>query len=371
MVFSIQVARSVTEISRTVWDELSGDRPFTSYQWYYFGEKALFDCSPVYILLSQNDKPVARASFWFKHQEWLPIASPILRFGAEKLLQRYPLMMCATPLVCVPALVLPDSSARPEALRTIAETAMELGKKENASFSFFSYLSIGEIQQAGWPRDYSAITFSDAETSLEIAWPDFESYLRHLAKSTRRNHKLHSMRATELGVTVASRAAIADFERAIKLIENVEQYHRVGHRPWTRAFLENIGLADDFTWITAHIGDRLVGCCAIVGERGAQIATLLGLDYSIPDFTYIYYQIIYAAIRSAIEHGAKILYGGGGAYEFKRRLGFRMLPDDYLEITALKKPLRGLLRGMTGRMRVLPIDPESNESSRTAAEVMS
>ena len=49
---------------------------------------------------------------------------------------------------------------------------------------------------------------------------------------------------------------------------------------------------------------------------------------------YVYYQIIYAAIRYSIESGAKLLMGGGGAYELKRRLGFSKLPDDYMMVAA-------------------------------------
>jgi predicted N-acyltransferase len=346
MDFDIQINHSVTEIGQAAWDHLSGGRPFASFRWYRFGEAALSDCSPTYITLSHDHEPVARGAFWLKRQEWLPIASTAVRYGADQLLRRWPLLMCAAPLASAPGLVLPESPLREDALKTIADVGLELGMKYRASFVFFSYTQENEVQQSGWPEVFSAISFSDEETSLEITWPDFESYLKHLAKSTRRNHRLHCKQADEMGVVVSAHPSVSDLDRAITLIQNVEQYHHMGRRPWTRAMLENAHLVDS-TWITAHIGDRLVGCCSVIGDGDTQIATLLGLDYSIQQYIYVYYQIMYAAVQSAIERGAKVLYGGGGAYELKRRLGFRTLPNDYLMIAATRKSFRWIERKAT------------------------
>ena len=136
-------------------------------------------------------------------------------------------------------------------------------------------------------------------------------------------------------------------DRALALIYDVDTFHGVGHRPWTRAVLENAGLVDS-TWIAAHVGDCLVGCCSVIGDGGVLSATLLGLDYSLPDYIYVYYQIMYAAVRYAIDQKARILYGGGGAYELKRRLGFTKLPNDYMLVAAstpwLHWPLRAAVR---------------------------
>ncbi|HTX89773.1 MAG TPA: GNAT family N-acetyltransferase [Anaerolineales bacterium] len=343
MDFDIQIFHSVMEIGPTAWDQLGKGQPFTSSRWYCFGEAVFSDCSPTYVTLSQGNEPLAGSVFWVKRQEWLPIGSSIARFGAEELLRRRPLLMCAAPLACTPGWFLPESSLRAAAVKTISETALEIGAKHRASFVSFSYIPEADVQQGGWPEDFSAISFTDEDTCLEISWPDFDSYLMHLAKSTRRNHRLHAKQADEMGVVVTAHSTVTDIDRAIPLIWNVERFHRAGRRPWTRSVLENAHLVDS-TWITAHIGERLVGCCLVIGDGPARIATLLGLDYSVPQYIYVYYQIIYAAIRSAIEQGAEKLYGGGGAYELKRRLGFRVLPNDYLVVAAAGKSFRWIER---------------------------
>jgi predicted N-acyltransferase len=358
--FDIQIASSVDEVGITAWDALSSGRPFQSARWYAYGETVLADSSPIYIVLSHSGEPVARATCWLKRQEWLPITSPVMRFGAERLLERWPLLACETPLACVSGLILPESPQRAAALETIAHIAWEWAKKNHASFALFSYINRHEARQAGWPKAFSAVSYSDAETTLDIIWPDFESYLKHLAKSTRRNFRLHCKQAAALALVITTQPSVSDVDQALTLIQNVEAYHRVGHRPWARAMLENAHMVDSL-WISARIENRLVGCCSLIGDGDAQIATLLGLDYSFSQFIYVYYQIIYAAIRCAMERGAKVLYGGGGAYELKRRLGFHMMPDDYLVVTATGQLIQWLLHGLARRLELQKADEKVSD----------
>ena len=360
--FEVQIAHSVTEIDRSVWDHLTAGRHFASYRWYSFGEHVFHDCLPTHVVLSHRGEIIARATFWLKKQEWLPITSRILRFGVEQLLQHFPLMMCSVPLACMPGLILPQSSSREDARRELADIAFKLAVEQKASFSIFSYIGESEARQSGWPEAYWPVSFSDAETSLEISWTDFDGYLRHLAKSTRRNYKLHCRQATEMGVRITKLSSVPDIEKAIELISNVERHHRMGRRPWSRAVLENTEYVD-FTWITAHIEDRFVGCCALIRDGEAQLATLLGLDYSVDHYIYVYYTLMYEAVRSAIERGVAVLYGGGGAYEFKRRMGFRKLPDDCLMVAAARKPFGLFRRGMAGTARSAKLVPGASEDT--------
>jgi hypothetical protein len=344
MNYDLQIAHSVEEIGEEAWDSLSEDRVFSSYKWYAFGEKVLVNCPPTYILLSRGGRPAARATFWLKRQEWLPITSKPARFGAERLLERWPLFTCEAPLISISGLLLPETDDQTVLLEKIALTARELAKQTHAIGTIFSYIPANEARQAAWPKSYSPISYSDAETSLELDWVDFESYIKHLAKSTRRNIKLHNKAADELAIAIKTHSSVTALDEAINLIQNVETHHKVGHRPWTRAMLQNAGMVES-QWISAWCGDHLAGCCSIFGDGTARTATLLGLDYSYSQWIHVYYQLIYAVVRCAIESGCKLLYGGGGAYELKRRLGFRRLPDDYLMIEATGRLMDGLLKG--------------------------
>ena len=137
MDLDIQVTHSVTELGKEAWDHLSEGRPFSSYRWYSFGEAVLEGYPSTYIVLSHGGEPIARGTFWLKRREWLPITSKVVRSGAERLLERWPLLACETPVACVSGLILPESSQRAAALETIAQMARGLAKKYHASCRAF------------------------------------------------------------------------------------------------------------------------------------------------------------------------------------------------------------------------------------------
>jgi predicted N-acyltransferase len=325
MAFDIQIAHSVKEIGREAWEYLGGGHSFSSYRWYRFGEKVLTSDTPVYIVLSQGGEPVARATFWLKRREPLPIPSYIIRHLMQAVLQRRPLMMCQTSLASASGLTLPDPPLRDAALTTIAQVARESARKNRASFLLFSYLEQDETRWAGWPAALNAVTVPDPGTRLVITWPDFEGYLQHLSKSARKDYRRHRNRAADLGIVIKTHKTVTNLDEAMVLIRNVERHHGTPPNPWARTVLENVNMAD-FTWLTAEMDDRLVGCGLLLGDGDTRFLAFLGLDYTVQ---YAYFQLVYAAIRCAIEEGIHVLRGGGGAYELKRRLGFQMESNNY------------------------------------------
>ncbi len=366
MDFDVQVFHSIEEIGQEAWNRLSVGQPLGSYRWYRFGETVLQDCPPTYIVLSRSGEPVARAAIWLKRQEWLPITSKLLRSGADQLLRHRPLFACETPFVCLSGLVLPAGSERVFAIEKIATHTHALAKKAGAFCALFSYIDQADVVACPWPRPYLAVSYPDEETYMDVSWPDFESYRSQLAKSTRRNIRLHGNEAAEMGITINAQPGPASIDDAVRLIQNVETFHKFGHRPWVRAMLENAPMVDTI-WISAHMDNRLVGCCSLLGDDHYLTATLLGLDYSNPKWIYIYYQLMYAVVRYAIENGCKGLYGGGGAYELKRRLGFRKLPDDFMTIAATGRLSGWLLRGLV-RLMNRPTSSKDCETEQVVDE---
>jgi hypothetical protein len=119
---------------------------------------------------------------------------------------------------------------------------------------------------------------------------------------------------------------VPDPEEALTLIRAVEKRHNSMPKPWARALLERAG-GGNAAWLSASQEGRLVGCGLILNDNQVHLATLLGLDYRLE---YVYFQLMYAAIEQAIEHQAKALRGGSGAYFFKQRLGFDLENNHHL-----------------------------------------
>lgn len=325
MDFNVQVVHSVEEIGQEAWDYLSAGRPFASYRWYRFGETVLTNDTPIYIVLSRQGKPVARATFWLRRQQPLYIESKFLRRLIQMILLHRPLLLCESPLAPSSGLVLPGSSLREAAVETIAQIAQDQARQHRACFLGCVYLEEDEAKCTGWPDAFAAFELPDPGTRLIITWPDFESYLKHLSKSTRKDYRRHRNRAADLGIKIRHYQNIADVEKALALVQNVERHHGSEHNPRARAVLENTSMINA-TWLTAEIGKQIVGCGLLLNDNGVQMMSLLGLDY---DVQYAYFQLAYAAIQYAIEDGSRMLWGGARAYKIKQKLGFQLTSDNY------------------------------------------
>lgn len=337
--FEVQIAHRVEEVGRDAWDRLAGDRPFASYRWYRFGERVLADNLPIYIILSLDHEPVARATFWLRRNEPVPMPAGVIRGLMERLLNRWPLLICQAPLADVPGLVLPDPPLRDAALALLGRHALEQAGRYGASFVVFVYLEEAETRWPGWPAAFAAVELPEPGTRLTITWPDFESYLAGLSKKSRRQYRTNCQKSLELGIEVKRHFLHAPLEgevldAALTLIRNVESHYAVPPFPWARAVHEYAYMVDA-VWLTAELGGRLVGCSLMIGDRGAWRWLLLGRDYGVE---YAYFQLAYETVRSVIEQGGRLLWGGTGSYETKRRLNFQVTGDNYA-VFAARSPL--------------------------------
>jgi predicted N-acyltransferase len=339
--FDIQVANSVTEIGQEPWDRLVAGQPFASYGWCLFGEAVQTDIKPVYIVLSSNSELVAGSIFWLTRQEPLS-ASRLTRTIVQSILQRWPLLVCRSPMVSHAGLFLPDSPIRDEALAAIARTAREIGHQHNASFVIFDYVDPGNNSWP-WPPEFELLTIANPSTALEIAWPDFESYLDQLPKSVRKDYRRHHNRANDLGIRVTTHDRITHITEALPLIRSVEQKHGSAPNTYVRAILEKANMVSA-TWLTAEMEGHLVGCGLLLGDGYAQVLSLLGLDYNA---RYAYFQLMYAAIQAAIDAQTRILHGGSGVYELKERLGFKLQHSNHIALAADRWVFRQLARAMS------------------------
>jgi predicted N-acyltransferase len=344
MTFDVRVVHSVTEIGQALWNRMAGSRPFASYRWYRFGETALADNLPLYIVLFRQGEPRACATFWLRRNEPLPIPPGLVRRAVGSLLRRWPLLICQAPLVDASGLMLPDAGQRDEALTTIARVAREQAQTLGASFVACIYLGPGEAHLAGWPHPFGAVELPEPGTCLSISWPDFESYLSHLSRSMRKDYRRHCNRADDLGVEVEALPEVTEPERALALIRSVEGQHDTMPDPWAPAALANAAMVDA-TWLAARIDNRLVACGLLLRDGDHGVLKFLGLDY---DVRFAYFRLVYAALQAAIESGCRTLIGGAGAYEMKRRLGFKPVDTNYA-VFAGRGPLLGGLGGWLAR----------------------
>jgi len=316
---NVQIYKSIHEIEPETWDRIAAGRGFQSHRWYTFGERAMADCAPTYLLVRDEDTPVAGAAFFKIHNEPLPLPSVARRFMAS-VLKRRPLLVCRSPLADTSAMLLPGEPLRDEVLTTLAQAAQAEFKKQRCSFLIFDYLLTEQLKYPSWPSGYEPITVSEPGTYMPLEWENFEAYLDAGNKKDRQHYKKSIKEAEENGLVLSKHNSVSDIDTAIRLIRNVSIWHGSAPNPWIRGLLENFSMIDG-TWLELHKDGKLVGCGAVVRDNKFQLANALGLEDDVPGG---YFLLLYAALQEAFEHKVRLVRFGTGAYDVKRRLGLHL-----------------------------------------------
>jgi len=325
---TIETFKSIHEIEAQVWNRVVAGRGFQSHSWYQFGEKAMPDCPPTYLVARDGDTPVAGAALFRISNEPLPLPEVARRFMASVLKKR-PLLVCRSPFADTSAMLLPGEPLRDEVLTAITLAAQEEFRKQRCSFLVFDYLLTEQLRYPSWPKGYEPITLSEPGTYMPIEWQSFEEYLEKGNKKDRQHYK-RSLREAEMnGITLVKHKTVPDVESALKLIRNVSIWHGAAPNPWMRGLLENFSMIDG-TWIEIHKGGQLAGCGAVVRDNQFQLATGLGLEDDVPGG---YFLLLYTALQEAFENNVRLVRFGSGAYDVKRRLGFHLEDTNHAMVT--------------------------------------
>ena len=336
---SIRTAAGVDELGADAWDTLSAGRAFQSARWYRFGQRCLPDCQPVYMLVSQHDRPIARGTFWLVRNEPLPV-SPFMRLWLAPVLRRRPLLICRSPLSNSSGLILPEGPMRAAALSALVAQAQVEARRRQCSFLMFDYIDPPQ-REGPWPAGCRSLEVPGPGTCMRLEWPSFEAYLQANGRKNRQDF-WHSQREMEkAGIQIERLGEVPDIEQALSLIRRVEQEHGSAANPWIRGMLENLPMVDGCI-VQASTSGRLVGCGLLLYDEGTQLALALGHTRSAP---HVYFRLLYASLEDAFEKHVHHLRWGSGAYEVKTRLGFQPEHNNHIIFQG-----EGRLAGLIARL---------------------
>jgi predicted N-acyltransferase len=339
--FEIQILNRVEAVAPEAWESLGGSLPFQSRQWYAFGEKVMADCPFFSIIVHQAGRPVARAAFWLVREEPLPLPGA-LRAILRPVLRRRPLLICRSPLANISGLILPAGPERAAVLERLLSNVLAVAREHACSFVLFDFVEAAELERP-WPAGLRTASVAEPGTWMPFHWDSLEAYLADGNKDDRQHYKRSLRKAAELGICVQRRPNVSNLEQALALIRGVEARHGAAPSPWMKSLLEHLPEAGG-TFLEAVIGNRLVGCGALFYDGEAQLATALGLAEDVP---YVYFALVYASLEEACERRVRLLRWGSGAYEVKRRLGFRLETNNHA-VFAGTRPTSALIARLAG-----------------------
>jgi predicted N-acyltransferase len=329
--FDIQTHPTIANIPPAHWQQLNNTRPFSSRRWYQYLEQTFAADQPIYLILYKEETPTALAIYWVKADEPLPIPPSPIRTLAAAVIRRWPLITNHDPIVGGQScLLLPDDpTLHTAALETINQHAQTHLKQHHGSFILHTYLEKAQCRWPGWPANFTVMDSEGPQTILHLNYPTFDDYLTWLRKnrkSTYKDYRRQSNRAADLGIEVTIENEVTDIEQALTLIQATHDNHGSMPHPNARPAMEHLSIAGG-RWLAARQNGRLVGTGLLLGDNGGWVMAFLGLDYNV---RYAYFQLIYAAIREAIESGGTYLVGGASTYNLKERLGFQKQCNPYV-----------------------------------------
>ena len=131
----VQTFKSINEIDPEIWNRVVSGRGFQSHNWYQFGERAMAECQPTYLLARDGGNTIASAALFRVHNEPLPLPSIAREFMAS-VLKHKPLLVCRSPLADTSALLLPGEPLRDERSQFLPKP---LNRNLRSSAVLFSY----------------------------------------------------------------------------------------------------------------------------------------------------------------------------------------------------------------------------------------
>ncbi len=344
--YEIEVVTDPAQLDVLAWDHLNTGLPFSGTRWLPLYRQMLQDPELILLLLRRQGRLVGRAILTQSRQPGVPITSALGRRIVKLVLGRFPILVCQTPLACASGLLLPEGD-EVNALRALDVSVRQLARGRHASFFTLGWLNPAQRQIVAQTGLYQHMEM-DGATWLPVKWASFEEYVSSLGKSARKDLHRHMNRARDLGIVVERTHRFAHLrDSLLPLIGNVEAAHNSAD---ARVFGPNIlevterELPDRSVMLLARCGESLAGCGLLLHDEGTLILAMLGLDYQ---FKYVYFQLLYEAIRYAIENGIRAVRGGSGAYEFKQRLCFQLEPT-CVAYTAYGTAFRWLATRMAG-----------------------
>ncbi len=334
----MKVVHHVREVDADTWDDLSGEMPFQSHHWYQFGEQVMEDCEPFYVLVFQGPRLVGRAALWKVRNEPLPKMPALLRTSLSALFRVSPLLICRSPLAFTHGVALADDLDPAPILSALSTCAMEIAREQSCSFVLFDYLKTSDAEH--FPQAFLKSSNLSSGTIMENRWSGLEDFLSAGNKKDRQHYKRTVREAEKLNIRIERHTRVENIEEALRLIRNVEQAHGALPNPWARRALEQMEKVNGL-YLTATIGETLVGCGLLLEDNTSQTTSLLGLADNVQ---YAYFMLAYESLSAAFEHKVRFLRWGSGAYEVKERFGFSREDNGALAFSAASPFLQKLFQ---------------------------
>lgn len=340
VVEEVKVFTSIDEIGKSYVDSLAVDGFFT-YGWFKTIEKQTSTrISPIYIVVFQDNKPVAIApcfidligQFFQYTPKLMPFYHRILLLVQRLRLFNNPALLVYSPFCFRSKLLLADNLNENHILALIVKKLETVCKEEKFLFSTFLFVSEFDGLLVENLQDYGYLKFPTITTYyLDLHWSNFNEYLKSLKRKTQKQIK-HEIKKFETTQMVLTQRNFEEFSQIFSdLVANLSSKY-VGTKQESRLtslfIMLNKYAQDKAKLFIAKKDNKMVGFSLALRHNDVLDMWIVGFDYEIQvktDFTY-FNLCYYLPIEWAINEGIKKIYFRWKAEEVKIKRG--CLPEE-------------------------------------------
>jgi predicted N-acyltransferase len=337
---TVDVFSKISEIQRDEWDRLIRTNVFATHGWLQTVETTYIgNIRPLYVLLREDGKPIGATVGYILHKtgtvedlddRLLGRVKPLaLRLGISFM----PTMVCGTLWGCGDHLAV-EPGADPKRKQSVMSKLLEVVE--------------GEASRNGLPLNLIDVPEGDLEldtvlrrhsycrsrhvptTHLDLRWPTFAEYTKHLdgvSRHARKNLRNQVNRNRKSGTTISVLDNVGEDAERLHEVMTLN-YRKYWNLPFcfSKDFFSELrrNLGGNAVLHVSRKSDFITGVAMELRYKGTSYIPLVGIDHEMcgNDMTY-FVLTSYAPIEKAISAGMTRLYFGQGHYLNKMRLGFR------------------------------------------------
>jgi len=369
MNFRIDSYRSIEHAPQAVWDSIA-PRKYIGLETHHL--KAIErsgindDIAPYYLVVSDNDRPVAITHFFLMDIDLSKLGSDISSETQSTLKFWNPDFMKFKMLECgfISALgetIWADNDNLPVVSRSVVREMENVGKQNSAEFilirdiPYHKYRLYKGLEEEGF---IPVLGFPTA--AMELRWNTFEDYVTALKGSTRRNVRNHVSKLIPQEITVELIRDPGEYLTRLESLWNqvsqrAEEYE---HEKLTASYFQEINrcLPDRSQIIAIRRQGEIVAFCLCLEGDEEYFVAHLGIDYRYNNQYDLYFNLHFSALQEAMARRKKRINFGITTYHFKLLIGCELQPLIYF-VKHIAKP--GLTPALADLFRSAIKQPEN------------
>jgi predicted N-acyltransferase len=348
---SIELLKSITEVDRSDWDQLTGHNIFASYGWLRVVEETLIiPQHHCYLVLRDAAGLAAAVPCYLQEKRDSLVNLDYLLFGrlapAASILgiSVLPVLICGTRVGVGEGVFVRKQASAPERARLIAlvvEATEKLARRNGWTVCFRGVAQT--LPKTSYVlQDYQYLrTREQPMTYLDIEWTSFRDYLRHLKKihpSTAKSIRREINLSRRGGIVIKELEDPIRYQKRLHLLLD-SHFIRLNQRPFPFCanFFKSLKkhLDDKATVYVATHGEQLIGATVALRNNGLAYLPFIGVNREqyrdVVRESAVYFNVAFnTPIRDFIEAGYRRIYYGKMLYGMKVRRGCRLVnPDLY------------------------------------------